>query len=86
LKGMRSSREVGWWSERDSNPRHPLARRGLCRLSYRPITVRDHRALEIGVRGWFRANLSAFSARRCHQISFPDPPSLKLRRAGPTID
>lgn len=51
-----------WWSERDSNPHLPLARRWLFRLSYRP---------EFGAWCWFRANLSAVSARRCHQISFP---------------
>src|SRR5581483_2920965 len=28
-----------WWSERDSNPHLPLARRGLCRLSYRPMEM-----------------------------------------------
>ena len=93
-----------WWSERDSNPHHPLARRGLC-----PVELSSHDRMEIGgprgirtrrlcgakhsalpdelaariapaehraqrMRGaWgrFRAHLSAFSARRFHQISFP---------------
>src|SRR6266849_10922571 len=27
-----------WWNERDSNPHHPLARRGLSQLSYHPIS------------------------------------------------
>ena len=53
-----------WWNERDSNPHLPLARRGLSQLSYHPIEV-------IGAWGRFRAHLSAFSARRFHQISFP---------------
>ena len=65
-----------WWNEWDSNPRLPLARRWLSLLSYHPID------LKTGARSWFRANLSAFSARRCHQISFPSkgPP---LRRRAP---
>ena len=42
----------------------PRARRALSRLSYHPNRV-------FGAWGWFRANLSALSTRRCHQISFP---------------
>ncbi len=55
---------VNWWIERDSNPHLPLARRLLSRLSYRPEN-------KIGAQSWFRANLSAVSTRRFHQISFP---------------
>src|SRR5262245_45521613 len=36
---------------------------GSAQLSYHPIRN--------GAWSWFRANLSASSARRCHQISFP---------------
>jgi hypothetical protein len=58
----------GWWIERDSNPRLPLARRLLSQLSYRPKWVQVGLS---GARSWFRANLSAVSTRRFHQISFP---------------
>jgi hypothetical protein len=38
-----------------------------CKADALPIELSSHR----GAWGWFRANLSASSARRCHQISFP---------------
>ncbi len=63
--GIRRSRN--WWNERNSNPHHPLARRGLSQLSYHPMGF----AAKAGAWGRFRAHLSAFSARRFHQISFP---------------
>jgi hypothetical protein len=37
-----------------------------CKAGALPIELSSH-----GAWSWFRANLSAFSARRCHQISFP---------------
>jgi hypothetical protein len=40
-------------------------------LSERSATFRDHAVCAAhGAQSWFRANLSAASTRRCHQISF----------------
>ncbi len=53
--------------------RRPLARRWLSLLSYHPDET-------FGAQSWFRANLSAVSTRRFHQISFLGVPA--RRRGG----
>ena len=56
------------------NGAHGRTRTSICNSVY-GSPVRSRRRLRArGAWGWFRANLSAFSARRCHQISFPGMP------------
>jgi hypothetical protein len=57
-----------WWTVRDSNSLPPQCHRGAL-----PIELTAH-----GAWGRFRAHLSASSARRFHQISFPG----ELERSG----
>src|ERR1700681_3677611 len=65
-------------------------------LSEKSATFRDHAVCAAhGAQSWFRANLSAASTRRCHQISFLsalvriagiEPPSSEWRSEAQPID
>ena len=59
---------ANWWNERDSNPHHPLARRGLSQLSYHPIA--------------FAAGLPAEAAKRRRLVPGVgfEPTSPRFRR------